>query len=92
MIEKKKFVKYEVDGEEPGPPKFKVISLKLNEAEQKQLEIDKKILNQVKDGTCIKQLMRLGSKVIHDDKIGEYLKIVLENKRKNTRLGIVDFE
>ena len=88
-IVKKPFKKYNLEPKEKG---FVVVSLKLNLEEQAQLVIDKKKLNQTKDGTAIKQLMRLGSKVILDPKLAEYMDIVSENKRKNKRLGIVDFD
>jgi len=88
VIEKKPFRKYDLKNKRG----FVVISLKLNMEEQAQLVRDKQLLNQAKDGTAIKQLMRIGSKVIHDEKIKEYLNIVLGNKRKNKRLGINDFD
>jgi urease gamma subunit len=88
-LEKKPFRKYNLDEDDK---KFRVISLKLNKDEQDQLAVDKKIINQTKDGTAIKQLMMIGSEVIHDKKIAAYIKIVLDNKRRNKRLGIVDFD
>jgi hypothetical protein len=66
--------------------------VRLNAAERAALEADKKILNQPKDSTALKQLARIGSKVIHDDLIGSVVKEVTDNKRRNERLGINDFE
>jgi hypothetical protein len=67
-------------------------TVRLNAAERAALEADKKILNQPKDSTALKQLARIGSKVIHDDLIGSVVKEVTDNKRRNERLGINDFE
>ena len=90
-IEKKPFKNYTLD-EDKQKKGFITISIKLNIDEQAQLVKDKQKIQQVKDGTAIKQLWSIGSKVIHDKKIGEYINIVLENKRKNKRLGISDFD
>jgi urease gamma subunit len=90
MIEKKPFVSYTLDDDKKKGAI--TISIKLNPEEQEQLLKDKQILQQTKDSTAIKQLMALGSKVIHDKKIKELIEIVISNKRKNKRLGIVDFD
>lgn len=90
-IEKKPFVNYTLE-EDKQKKGFITISLKLNLDEQAQLIKDKSKLRQTKDSTAIKQLMKIGSKVIHEPKIGDYLDIVLDNIRKNKRLGINDFD
>lgn len=87
VIEKKPFRKYDTDNK-----KKDIVSVKLNAAERKQLEKDKSIIKQTKDSTAIKQLAAIGSKVIHDKKTREVLDIILNNSRKNERLGIVEFE
>ena len=69
-----------------------VITLKLNPEERRQLEINKGALQQEKDGTAIKQLMNIATKVLHESPEGAYFKIALENMRKNKRLGIVEVE
>lgn len=56
------------------------------------LNVNKKLLEQNKDSTAIKQLMEIANFVIHDNFFGKMLKIVLENKRKNKRLGVIEFE
>lgn len=56
------------------------------------LEADKKLLCQSKDATALKQLAMLGHKVIHDKKIREYLSIIIHNRRKNKRTGIIEYE
>lgn len=83
------FTKYHLDEENKSVDSFTV---KFNKEERKQHDEDKKIINQAKDSTAIKQLAALGSKVIHSPETLEVLNIVLENKRKNKRLGIVEFE
>ena len=83
------FVKKHLDEEENKVDSF---TIRLNIEERKQLEIDKKILEQPKDSTATKQLARIGSFVLHDDKIGHILRQVLGNRRRNKRLGIAEFE
>lgn len=56
------------------------------------LESCKRILQQSKDSTAIKQLAAIGSEVIHDPKIAKLLEAVTNNKRKNKRMGVVDFD
>lgn len=67
--------------------KREIIPLSINPKEREQLEKDKKLLQQRKDGTAIKQLWSIGSKVLHSDSTGEILKIIIDNKRKNQRTG-----
>ena len=85
-IKQEPFTKY---NEEKKVDSFTV---RLNKEEREQLEQDKKILEQVKDSTAIKQLASIGSKVIHEEKIRKISDIILGNKRKNKRLGINDFD
>lgn len=84
---KKPFVRYSEEKR-----KNLVVPLSLNEDEQKILASSKDKLQQPKDSTTIKQLMKIGAKYIHSEPIGTYINIVLDNKRKNKRLGIVDFD
>jgi hypothetical protein len=67
-------------------------TVKLNSKERQDLETWKKLIQQPKDSTCIKQLANIGAKVIHDKKTAEILQIIMNNYRKNKRLGIVDFD
>lgn len=85
-IKKEPFVRYNLDKQVDS------FSVRLNVEERKQLEEDKKLLEQPKDSTCLKQLAWLGSKVLHDDLTGNILALVFKNKRKNKRMGIVEFE
>ena len=69
-----------------------VISLKLNAQERLDLEKDKVVLQQEKDGTAIKQMVEIARKVIHGTPEGLFFQTTLENMRKNKRLGIVEVE
>ena len=77
--------------EEEGK-KQDVISIWLNKEEREILNKAKLTLEQSKDATAIKQLAWYGAKLIGDEKMAYLLGIVFKNKRKNKRLGIVDFE
>lgn len=59
---------------------------------REELEACKPILNQTRDTTALKQLARIGAFVIHDKKMKVILDIVIHNKRKNKRSGIIDYE
>lgn len=67
-------------------------TLWLNSEERVMLEDAKKILEQPKDSTAIKQLASIGAKLIGREEITFILREVYSNKRKNKRLGIVDYE
>ena len=67
-------------------------NVRLNIEERKQLEADKKVLEQNKDSTAFKELAAIGSIVLHDKKIARIIGVILGNKRRNKRLGIVDYE
>ena len=88
MIEKEPFRKYNEDSDD----KFKVFSVKLNPEEQEQLKKDQDILQQVKPSTALKQLARIGSKVIHDRLYGGIVDEIIGNRRKNKRTGVVEFD
>ena len=47
------------------------------------------VLQQPKPSTAAKQLMEIGAKVILDSETGKFIEIVLDNIRKNERLGII---
>lgn len=89
---KQPFVNYTLDEDKPENPKTEVITLRLNRYERKQLNAFKKVLQQSKDGTAVKQLMLIAGVVIQRDIIGKVLEIALNNKRKNKRTGIQDYE
>jgi len=88
-IEKKPFVNYTLDDNPKEKPD--IFTVRLNKEERMQLDRDKIILNQSKDSTAYKQLVAIGSNVLHDTSTGKVINIVFENKRKNKRLGINEF-
>ena len=67
-------------------------TISMNKEERIQLDEDKKVLEQSKDSTAIKQMWQIGRIVLHDDLTGKISKEIMSNKRRNKRLGIVDFE
>lgn len=69
-----------------------VISLKLSKADIPLLLECQYRLQQSKSGTTIKQLMRIGAKVVLSSETGEVIQTLLDNMRKNERLGIVDIK
>lgn len=86
---KEPFRKYHLDEE---GKKIDTFSVRLNEEERELLERSKKVIEQTKDSTAIKQLAFIGAKVILEEKTSYILNTVIGNKRKNKRLNIVDFE
>jgi len=72
--------------------KVDVIPVRLNEEEREELNVAKKILNQSKDSTALKQLSSIGAKVLHDGLTGNIIKSIFANKRKNWRTGINEFD
>ena len=90
-LEQKPFVPYKLE-EEKKDEKRETFTVSINKEERLRLNEDKKILQQTKDSTAIKQLAELGHNVLHSDLTGKSLRVVLDNKRRNKRLGIVDFE
>lgn len=66
------------------------INLRLNEKEAALIKQAQEILRQPKRSTAAKQLLFIGANVVFDDKMGNVLQIVLDNDRKNIRLGIID--
>ena len=78
--------------EEKKDDKRETFTVSINKEERLRLNEDKKILQQEKDSTALKQLADLGHNVLHSDLTGKSLRVVLDNKRRNKRLGIVEFE
>ena len=85
MLEQKPFTRYHLE------KKVDSFTIRLNAEERTQLEEDKRILEQVKDSTAMKQLAKIGSIVIHDPKMKLIFSTVFKNKRCNRRLGIDEF-
>ena len=86
MLEQEPFRRYHED------KKVDSFTIRFNEDERKQLEEDKKIIEQVKDSTAMKQLARIGSIVIHSKKMEAIIGTLFKNKRNNKRLNIADFD
>jgi hypothetical protein len=86
ILEKEPFVRY---NEEKKVDSFTV---RLNEEERALLEKCKKVIEQPKDSTALKILAWIGAKVLHEEKTSYILGTVFKNKRKNARIGIVEFE
>ena len=87
MIEKAPFVPYKLE-EERAEEKGKIMSVRLNDDELRQLEKDAKILQQEKPATALKQLARIGSYVIHEQKTAYLIDVLFNNERRNKRIGI----
>jgi hypothetical protein len=73
-------------------PTGRKISLNINDEEAKLIRRAQSILRQPKRSTALKQLVYIGANVVFEDKMGNVLEIVLNNVRKNDRLGIVDVD
>ena len=67
-------------------------TVRLNAEEREMLNEAKKILNQPKDSTALKQLSSIGAKVLHSDLTGSIIKDIFANKRRNYRTGINEFD
>lgn len=73
--------------------KSDTFNVRLNEEERRQFNEAKKVINQVKDATAMKQLAFIGiANVLFDKKTNQILDIIINNKRKNARLGVADFD
>jgi hypothetical protein len=69
-----------------------VVSVNLDAQERKMLEEAKRILEQEKDSTALKQLAYIGFKSMTREENAYLLAVVFANKRRNKRLGITEFE
>jgi len=85
-IEQKPFVRYNEE------KKNDTFTIWLNAEERTLLERSKKIMEQSKDSTALKQLAWIGAKLIGTENISYILGTVYANKNKNKRLGVIDFE
>ena len=90
-IKKEPFVRYKLD-EDKEDKNYTVVSLKLNLDDQAELIKAQKVLNQSKVSTSIKQLMKIGLKVVLDEKNKELINIITSNIKKNKKYGNVDFD
>lgn len=68
------------------------VTVWLNKEERELIDKAKLVLEQQKDSTAIKQLVYIGAKLLGRPEIAYILGIIFGNKRKNKRVGIIDFE
>jgi len=88
VLEKQPFRKMNLEDN-----KQDIVNVYLNQEEREALNKAKKILEQTKDSTALKQLALVGcANLIVEQKTAVILGIVFGNKRKNKRLGIAEFE
>jgi len=78
--------------EEREKDRYENITVRLNKQERKELDEAKRILEQTKDSTALKQLAEIGKIVLHRESTGKVLETLFINKRRNKRLGIPDFD
>ena len=88
MIEKQPFIKYNENTDE----NCITFTIRLNKQEQEKLKEMKKLIQQEKDSTCIKQFAFYGFDVLQDKKSLLALDLLLNNLRKNKRIGILEVE
>jgi dihydroorotase-like cyclic amidohydrolase len=82
------FTKQRTD-EEQANDRYEVFTVRMNKAEYSELQEAKRLLMQEKDSTALKQLAELGASfVLHDQKTRLVLETVINNRRKNERLGV----
>jgi len=85
-LKQKPFIRYNEE------KKADTFTIKLNPQERTELEHWKSLLQQPKDSTAMKQLAQIGAKVLLDEKFKTANSIIMNNYRKNKRVGIVDFD
>lgn len=91
-LEKTPFVNYK-DEQEKAKEKGTVFSVRLSDEELNLLKEAMQVLEQSKQSTALKMLFLIGhDNVIHDRKTRRILELTIANRRKNKRLGVVDFE
>ena len=72
--------------------KTESFTVKLNAEERAELNAWKNMIHQPKDSTCMKQLARIGAKVIQRPETAEFLGVIFNNDRKNRRTGLNEWE
>lgn len=79
--------------EEEREEKPDVFTIRLNKDQREEFNQAKKVIEQSKDSTAMKQLAWIGiANVIHDKKTALILGSLFKNKRNNKRNNIVDFD
>jgi len=87
-IKQKPFTRYNDDENK----RIDTFTVKLNKEERAILQKMKSLIEQPKDSTCLKQLAWYAAKVLLGDNQTYLIETLFKNKRKNARLGIVEFE
>jgi hypothetical protein len=67
-------------------------TVRLNKEEREELERCKVLIEQPKDSTALKQLARLGAKVLHRPEVKYLVENLFKNRAKNKRTGLTEFE
>lgn len=88
-LEKQPFVNYTLEEDEKSTDIF---TIRLNKEDREMLNKAKLLIKQQKDSTCLKQLARLGSIVLHEQKTTLILDTILNNERRNKRTGISEID
>ena len=83
---KKPFVRMHED------KKGDTFNVRLSPKERLEFDKAKYLVQQEKDSTAIKDLARIGAKVLQEEKTKMILDVVLNNYRKNKSGGIVTFD
>lgn len=74
--------------EEERDKSSRIMTIRLNATEQAWIKEDKKILQQPKETTTLKQLAEIGHFVLHNDKIGVISRMIIQNRNRNKKAGI----
>lgn len=87
MLEKKPFVRYNIDSDND------TFTVRITENDKEWFVEAKKLIKQPKNSTALKQLAEIGFRhVLHDEKIKQILDTVLNNSRRNQRTGVTESE
>ena len=78
--------------EEREKDKRKVITISLNLEELEELKKDMALIRQDQLGKAVKQLMKIGQIVLHEEKTSKIIDTLFINKRNSERRGITEFE
>lgn len=89
-IIKKPFTSYTLDEEDDKSTD--IFTVRLNKDDRELLNNAKLLMKQQKDSTALKQLARLGALVLHDQKTTLILNTILNNDRRNKRIGISEID
>ena len=78
--------------EEEKNPDELIFTVRLNTKEKAWLQEGKKIIQQQKDSSALKQLAEIGFKCVTTPENKLLLELIFNNKRKNQRTGLSEFE